>query len=116
MINKPAYQFLLDLFNSLKNPIVFTNNDHVIEYMNQAAIEHYKEGTQLLGTSVLDCHNEESQKQILEIHQQMKEDGLTEKLITDNSKHRIYMRSVRDDSGNLIGYYERYEPPVKKQH
>ena len=40
-------------------------------------------------------------------------EGLDERLITDNEKHRIYMRAVRDGDGNVIGYYERYEPPVK---
>jgi hypothetical protein len=37
--------------------------------------------------------------------------GEEERLITDNEKHRIYMRAVRDTAGRLLGYYERYEPP-----
>ncbi len=37
--------------------------------------------------------------------------GEDERLITDNAKHRIYMRAVRDPVGKLLGYYERYEPP-----
>jgi len=37
--------------------------------------------------------------------------GLDEELITDNKKYRIYMRAVRSETGTLIGYYERYEPP-----
>ncbi len=39
--------------------------------------------------------------------------GLEERLITDNEKHRIYMRAVRDENGQVLGYYERYEPPTK---
>jgi hypothetical protein len=39
--------------------------------------------------------------------------GLEERLITDSPKYRIYMRAVRDKEGNVLGYYERYEPPVK---
>jgi DUF438 domain-containing protein len=80
--------------------------------MNQSAIDHYKEGENLIGTSLLDCHNAESQKMILDIFEEMK-NGLEEKLITDNKEERIYMRAIRDESGNLTGYYERYEPPVK---
>jgi hypothetical protein len=34
-------------------------------------------------------------------------------LITDNEKHRIYMRAVRGTDGQVLGYYERYELPVK---
>ena len=40
--------------------------------------------------------------------------GLEEKMITDNEKYRIFMRAVRDEKGNLLGYFERYEPPQKK--
>ncbi len=39
--------------------------------------------------------------------------GEDERMITDNEKYRIYMRAVRDEQGELIGYYERDEPPVK---
>jgi hypothetical protein len=39
--------------------------------------------------------------------------GEEERLITDNEKHRIYMRAVRDADGKGLGYYERYAPPVK---
>ena len=48
-----------------------------------------------------------------EIFEEMK-NGLEERMITDSEQHRIYMRAVRDENGNLIGYYERYEPSVKK--
>jgi hypothetical protein len=42
-----------------------------------------------------------------EILQQM-QDGLDEILITDNEKHRLYMRAVRNENGELLGYYERF--------
>ncbi len=99
--------------NSLKNPFMFVDTEHIIRYMNKAAISHYEQGEKLLGTNVLDCHNENSQKDILEIFEKMK-NGLDEEMITDNEKHRIYMRAVRDEKGELIGYYERYEPPKGK--
>ena len=98
------------ILNSLKNPLVYCDVDHIIRYMNNAAIAHYKEGIALLGRSVLDCHNAESQRQMVEIFAEMK-DGLDERLITDNKKYRIYMRAIRDVDGTLLGYYERYEPP-----
>lgn len=100
------------ILNSLKNPVVFCDMNHIIQYMNKAAIAHYNRGEGLLETNVLDCHNEISQKMMLEIFEEMK-NGLDERLITDNKKYRIYMRAVRNESGALIGYYERYEPPVK---
>ena len=99
------------ILESLKNPLLFCDLDHKVRYMNKAAVVHYKEGKNLLGESVLECHNAESRQHILDIFSEMKE-GLEERLITDNSKYRIYMRAVRDERGRLLGYYERYEPPL----
>ena len=103
---------LHSLLDSFQNPVVFVDTGHVIRYMNRPAIHHYKDGAALLGRSVFDCHNEESCRMILEVFTAMQA-GETERLITDNEKHRIYMRAVRDSEGRLLGYYERYEPPVK---
>lgn len=100
------------LLDSLKDPLVFVDTDHIIRYMNKAAIADFEEGAALIGRSVLDCHNENSQRQIIEILALMRA-GEDERLITDNEKQRIFMRAVRDPNGTLLGYYERYEPPAK---
>ena len=100
------------ILDNLKNPLLFVNTEHTILYMNKAAIAHYDQGLALIGTSVLDCHNQHSQKIIIEILAAM-QDGEEERLIGDDEKRRIYMRAVRDDEGQLLGYYERYEPPAK---
>ena len=104
--------FLLSLLNSVKDPILFADTNHIVQYMNKAGIEYYEEGEDLLKSNLLKCHNEESQKMMIEILAEM-QNGLNEKLITDNEKHRIFMRSVRDNNGKLLGYFERYEKPVK---
>ena len=100
------------IVESLKDPILFADTEHVVRYMNGAAIAYYDEGASLLGTSLLDCHNEQSNRVIVDTLADM-QGGLQERLITDNEKHRIYMRSVRDTDGKVLGYYERYEPPAK---
>ena len=109
-MNKSFYKLLL---NSIKDPILFADTNHIVQYMNKAAIEHFEDGEKLLQSNLLKCHNEESQKMMIEILAEM-ETGLEEKMITDNEKYRIFMRAVRDKNGNLIGYFERYEPPQKK--
>jgi PAS domain-containing protein len=105
---------LAAILNSLKDPILFADTGHVTRYMNQAAIDYYEEGESLIGRSLLDCHNEQSQQMMIEILAEMHE-GLEERLITDNQEHRIYMRVVRDAGGNVLGYYERYESPKAGQ-
>jgi PAS domain-containing protein len=101
------------ILNSLKDPILFADVEHVTRYMNKAAIAYYDEGETLIGRSLLDCHNERSQQMMIEILAEMHQ-GLEERLITDNDEHRIYMRVVRDAGGKVLGYYERYEPPRAK--
>jgi transcriptional regulator with PAS, ATPase and Fis domain len=105
-------QFYESLLNSIKDPILVADTNHIVQYMNKAAINHYEEGENLMGSNLLLCHNDESQKMMLDILGEMK-DGLEEKQITDNDKHRIFMRAVRDENDELIGYFERYEPPQK---
>lgn len=101
------------ILESLKDPLLFVDTSHTIQYMNRAAAAHYSEGEHLMGTSVLDCHNAQSRETIIEIMAAM-QDGLEERLITDNERQRIYMRAVRDVHGRLMGYYERYEPPARR--
>ncbi len=104
---------LLSLLNSIKDPILFADTNHIVQYMNKEAIAYYEEGENLLQSNLLKCHNEESQKMMIEILAEM-QNGLEEKMITDNEKYRIFMRSVRNENGELLGYFERYEPPQKK--
>lgn len=101
------------LLNSLKDELVFVDTNHVIRYGNSAAILRYKDDEPFIGRSIFSCHNSTSNNIIIEIFEKMKS-GLEEEIITDNDKHRIYMRAVRDDNGNLLGYYERFEPPVMR--
>ncbi|MBN2447471.1 MAG: PAS domain-containing protein [Phycisphaerae bacterium] len=101
---------LTAVLDSMKDPVVFVDTGHIVRYMNKTAIEHYDDGAALIGRSLLDCHNEQSCRDIVEIMAAM-EQGEEERLITDSEKHRIFMRAVRDADGRLIGYYERYEPP-----
>jgi hypothetical protein len=105
-LNADLFAAILD---GLRDPVLVADPAHIICYMNRAAMAHYKEGATLLGTSLLACHNAQSQHMIHEIWEAMHH-GLEEQLITDGEKVRIFMRAVRGPDGELLGYYERYEP------
>ena len=107
-------ELLSNLLDSFKQPIVFADKQHVIRYLNRAAQNYYAKGAGLLGQDLMACHNKQSQQLMLVIVQRMSSEGLEEQLITDNAKHRIYMRAVRSVDGDFIGYYERSEPPLGK--
>jgi len=108
MVDAAVFAAILD---SLKAPVLFVDTDHVIRYMNRAAEAHYEEGRALIGRSVLDCHSECSRGVIVETLETFRA-GEEERLITDNERHRIFMRAVRAEDGEVIGYYERYAPPA----
>lgn len=95
---------------SLHDPFVLVDTNHIITFMNEAGARNYAKwgGKELLGRSLMDCHNEQSQAMILEIVGAMI-GGEEERLISENETRRIYMRAVRAEDGSLLGYYERYE-------
>jgi PAS domain-containing protein len=105
--------FLAAILDSLKEPILVADTEHVTRYVNKAAKAFYTDGEKQIGRSLLDCHNEQSQQMMIEILAAMHV-GEDERIITDDDEHRIYMRAVRGADGEVLGYYERYEPPLPK--
>ena len=55
------------ILDSLTEPVLVGDTDHKVVYMNRAAAEHYTGGRSLMGTSLLDCHNEKSGKIMIEV-------------------------------------------------
>lgn len=79
--------------------VVLCNLEHEIIYMNPAAKARYAKhsGGNLVGKSLLNCHNPKSNEKI-------------EKVVEWFGKSKdVYMVALRDDDGNLIGYYEKHE-------
>ena len=106
-------RILLLILDSWNKPIVFADTDHVIRYMNKPARRNYAKWGDVVGKSLLDCHNEQS-REIIKRSLVELTDGAREVEIVNSAKHRVYMRGVKDEKGELIGYYERYDPPVIK--
>jgi nitrogen-specific signal transduction histidine kinase len=55
-------RFHSQILDSLVEPVLVGDTEHKVIYMNSAAASHYTGGRALMGTSLLDCHNENSQK------------------------------------------------------
>lgn len=103
------YEALLD---TVETPIVFVDNDHVIRYLNKPAKTRYyeKQGySDLVGKSLFECHNAASEKQVKQIHGKLLAGENRIILKVSDSNERITVVAVRDTSGKLIGYYERFE-------
>lgn len=96
--------------------IVICNTNHEIVYMNPAAVKRYEKsgGADLIGKSLLDCHNERSREIIKKTIDNMKADKSLNKVFEfhktrDGANEDVYCVAIRDEQGNLIGYYEKFE-------
>ena len=99
------------LLNTLQSPVVFVDNDHMIRYLNRAAQVRYYEQrgfSDLVGKSLFDCHNENSEQCMKQIHARLVE-GEDRVLLKTNATETITVVAVRDPDRQLLGYYEYFE-------
>lgn len=106
--------FIKAVVDSDQMPVVICDLEHTIVYMNPAAAERYgkRGGYALVGRSLLDCHNSDSNEKIEKVMDWFKSDTANNKIFTfHNQKENkdVYMIALRDESGKLIGYYEKHE-------
>ena len=81
--------------------------------MNKKANDFYsKKGKQLLGTNLLDCHNDDSKEKIYKVLDWFKKDinnNIVHTFYNEKENKDVYMIALRDKNSNLIGYYEKHE-------
>ena len=85
-----------------------------IIYMNPAAVERYAKrgGAKLIGKSLLDCHNAESQKKISDVLDWFllsSDNNIVYTFRNDKENKDVYMVALRSEEGALMGYYEKHE-------
>jgi PAS domain-containing protein len=107
---KELYKSVLD---QDRCAVVICNLEHEIVYMNQAAFKNYEKwgGEQLLGKSLLACHNPESRdkiKQVVDWFAASPEHNLVYTFYNEKQNKDVYMVALRSE-GKLIGYYEKHE-------
>ena len=94
--------------------VVICNLSHEIIYMNPAACARYarRGGAELVGKSLLDCHNAvscESIQKVLDWFRQSSEHNIIYTSRNEKENKDVYMVALRDERGELIGYYEKHE-------
>lgn len=94
--------------------VVICNLEHEIIYMNPAAVDRYAKrgGAELVGKSLLDCHNARSNDIIRKVVAWFGESTEHNRIYTfhnDKENKDVYMIALRDEAGTLIGYYEKHE-------
>lgn len=106
--------FFKSILNEDKSPIVICDLNHTIIYMNPSACQRYKRqgGEELMGKSLLNCHNPKSREMIEKVIAWFGESYDNNRIYTyrnDEENKDVYMIALRDESGELIGYYEKHE-------
>lgn len=97
-----------------KCSVVICNLEHEIIYMNPAAIAKYQKsaGDKLIGTSLLNCHNDRSCeliKKVIAWFEESTEHNIIYTFHNTKENRDVYMVALRDENGTLIGYYEKHE-------
>jgi PAS domain-containing protein len=94
--------------------VVICDLEHTIIYMNPVAIERYAKwgGKALMGKSLLNCHNEKSREMIQKVidwFKASKDNNIVYTFFNQKENKDVYMVALRNDDGDLIGYYEKHE-------
>ena len=102
------------LFKSIleqdKAPIVVCDMESTVLYMNPSAIARYK--MDLTGRNVKSCHPAaacEKIDRVLEWFEKDRNNNMVYTFRNNEENKDVYMVALRDDDGNLIGYYEKHE-------
>ena len=102
--------FFKSIIDQDLSPVVVCDKEHTIVYMNPASISRYH--ADLTGKSLMDCHNADSCEKIEKVLKWFKDDKCNNRVYTyrnDKENKDVYMVALRDESGELIGYYEKHE-------
>ena len=113
-MDKDTLRLILD---ALPFPVVFVDPDHIIRFLNRRARFHYYEERgyrDLVGASIFACHNEQSKERIMGMIEKLKNHGREMLLAVNEKNERVYVTPVRDDEGEFIGYFERFEGNFQK--
>ncbi|MCK9392530.1 MAG: PAS domain-containing protein [Syntrophales bacterium] len=105
-------KILAAILDSIGSPILFVDNDHIIQYLNKPAQVRFYEKLgyrDLIGKSVFDCHKPASNDGIKSLYGRFLagENEIFVHII--NNRTKLTAIAVRDPQGKLLGYYERYE-------
>lgn len=109
-------QFFKSIVDQDKAAVVICNLRHEIIYMNPSAKEQYKKHGDLIGKSLLDCHNEKSAEMIKKTvlwFSESSDHNLIHTFYNEKQNKDVYMVALRDSEENLIGYYEKHEYRTK---
>lgn len=108
------HEFFKSVIDMDTSAVVICDLSHKIVYMNPAAADRYKKsgGYDLVGKSLLDCHNKASNERIEQVIEWFGKSPQNNRVYTfynEKENKDVYMIALRNWDGKLIGYYEKHE-------
>jgi len=110
-------KMLRSILDAVPYPVVFVDTTHIIRYLNKRAKYHYYQErgySELVGKSLFECHSEKSAEMIKKTLDKFRNRQQEVFLGVNVRNERSYIVPVRDEQGELIGYYERFEKNLQK--
>ena len=114
MNREETFEAILD---SIPYRIAFVDTDHIIRYLNKEARHHYYDVRgydELVGKSIFECHSEKSKEMLIAAVEKLRNHGNEIYLGVSVYNERKYINPVRNEKGELIGYFERFERNLQK--
>lgn len=114
MNREEMFEAILD---SIPYRIVFVDTDHIIRFLNKEARHHYygvRGYGELVGKSIFECHSEKSREMLIAAVEKLRNHGNEIYLGVSVYNERKYINPVRNEKGELIGYFERFERNLQK--
>lgn len=114
MNREEMFEAILD---SIPYRIVFVDTDHIIRFLNKEARHHYYDVRgygELVGKSIFECHSEKSREMLIAAVKKLRNHGNEIYLGVSVYNERKYINPVRNEKGELIGYFERFERNLQK--
>ena len=111
-LNDTTYRAILDAY---PYEIVFVDRTHTVRWLNRTARRRYGAMVKI-GNSLFNCHNESTRPKI-EAFLRRADEGEDEMFETYNKStgEREFFVPVRDEAGQVIGYFERHEVPWDRE-
>ncbi len=114
MTEEQIKSYILD---SIPYPIVFADADHIIRYLNSTAKHHYytmRGYRDLVGKPLFNCHGELPAEKIKAAVEKLKRHANQMFLHITADNYRLYINPVRNEDGELVGHFGRYEMNLQK--
>ena len=114
MNREEMFEAILD---SIPYRIVFVDTDHIIRFLNKEARHHYYDVRgygELVGKSIFECHSEKSREMLIAAVEKLRNHGNEIYLGVSVYNERKYINPVRNEKGELTGYFERFERNLQK--